>query len=41
MVRHRKKLPREVVESLSQEVFKKKVDVALSYMVIGMGGWLD
>ena len=24
---------------MPQEVFKKKVDVALSYVVIGMGGW--
>lgn len=37
------RLPRKVVESLSLELLKKRVDVALSDMsgIVVMGWWLD
>ena len=37
-MRHWHRLPREVVESLSLEVFRKRADVALRYMLSGHGG---
>ena len=38
MVMHWHRLPKEVVESLALEVFKKHVGVALRNMVSGHGG---
>ena len=41
-MRHWHRLPRKVGESLSLEVFKKRVDVALGDVVSGHGGdWAD
>ena len=39
MVRQQHRLPREAVESLSLEVFKRCVDVALKDTVSGHGGY--
>ena len=40
VVMHWHRLPREVEESLSMEVLRKRVDVALRDMVSGYGGGL-
>ena len=42
VVRHWKWLPREVMDPLSREVFKRHGDVALRDVgMVGMGSWLD
>lgn len=37
-MRHWNRLPKDMVESLSLEAFKNRVDVALKDVVIGHGG---
>jgi len=42
VVRHWKWLPREVMDPLSREVFKRHGDVAVRVVgMVGMGSWLD
>lgn len=38
VMRHWNRLPKDMVESLSLEAFKNRVDVALKDVVIGHGG---